>query len=181
MSSGLPEIVDPLRLIDLGRSLAGSIPISRLSRLAECLRDTAGVVDVVLEFGRDDLGRRCIRGRVSSRLVLQCQRCLEAMTLDIDSPVALQPVEGSEQAERVAKEYDPLMILPGERIKLAEMIEDELLLSLPQVPMHLPEDCRPELGPSGETAGIGDIQQRENPFAVFAELKAEKRSKTSGD
>ena len=181
MSSALPEIVDPLRLIDLGRSLAGSIPISRLSRLAEGLLDTAGVVQVSLDFGRDELGRRCIRGRLSSRLVVQCQRCLEPLTLDLDCPVALQPVEGSEEAERVEKEYDPLTISPGERIKLAELIEDELLLSLPQVPKHPPGDCRPGLEPSAGTAEPDGVRQPENPFAVLAELKAEKRSKNSGD
>ena len=53
MSSRLPDIVDPIRLSDVGQALTGSIPVSQMERLLPQLYSGEGSVDVQLEFGID--------------------------------------------------------------------------------------------------------------------------------
>jgi uncharacterized protein len=63
-----------------------------------------------------------------------------------------QPVDGSarialvaseSEADRVPPEFEPVRAVEG-RIRLRDLVEEEVLLSLPIVPLHdNPQDCVP--------------------------------------
>ena len=168
MSQHLPDHLDPWRFADLGKRISGSYQLKDLPRLSLCLIDSQGEVSFTLEFFRDRQRRACLRGRVVSELLLQCQRCLDVMRLSVDSEVALAFVESIDEAEGLPDELDPQLVDEG-RVSLRDLIEDELLLALPQVSMHPDEACkiRPDSGPGEEKPAA----VRENPIAVLAELK----------
>lgn len=165
MSQHFPELLDPLRFADLGKHFAGRIPLTAFSRLDPLLLDSTGDVEFELRFLRES-GRAVIRGRVRALLQLDCQRCRGSMAFEAVSEICLAVVEALGEVERLPEPYDPLL-LEAPTIKLVELLEDELLLSLPQVPMHAPGQCA--AAQAGEPEEAATVEA--SPFAVLAELK----------
>ncbi len=153
------------------RSFEGTLAIASLRRLCEALANSDGEVTFVLEFGRDSLDTSYVDVRASAPLTLTCQRSLEPFVL----PVAVQTRLGLIRDERdeagLPPDYEPLLVAEDGRLRPADVIEDELLLALPLVPVN--PDCRlPDevtgRDPDEDSAGEG---HSENPFAVLRELK----------
>ena len=141
MSNQLPKTVDPYRLAGTGAALRGGLPLVDMGRLRARLASADGMVDVSLTFGVDADNTRYIQGRYDVTLQLVCQRCMEAMTFPIAQTVKLGLVSGdAERVDRLPARYEPL-IIEDDSLDLAEMVEDEILLALPIVPMHEPDVC----------------------------------------
>jgi len=78
-------------------------------------------------------------------------------------------VNSLEQADRLASDCEPL-ILEDDKISLNELVEDELLLALPDFPRH----DYPCIDREGVKPAVHDIDEQirsNNPFAVLAKLK----------
>jgi len=165
MSQHFPDLLDPRRFADLGKHFAGEIPLTAFSRLGPLLLDCTGDVEFELRFQREGQ-RAVIRGRARAEVQLECQRCRGPMAFEVVSEICLAAVEALGEAERLPEPYDPLL-LEAPTIKLVELLEDELLLSLPQVPMHALGQCTAAQADKRAEAAADE----ENPFAVLAELK----------
>ncbi|HEV7123625.1 MAG TPA: YceD family protein [Rhodanobacter sp.] len=158
-------------MVSARRSFEGTLAIASLRRLCEALANTDGEVTFVLDFGRDSLGTSYVDVRASAPLTLTCQRSLEPFV----SPVAVQTRLGlitDERAEAgLPPDYEPLLVAEDGRLRPADVIEDELLLALPLVPVNpdsrLPDEVTDQ-APDSDAAGEG---RSENPFAVLRELK----------
>jgi uncharacterized protein len=157
--------LDPRRFADLGKHFAGKIPLRSFSRLASLLVENSGSAEFELSFQREGQ-RAVIRGRVRAELQLDCQRCRGPVAFDAVSDICLAVVEVLDEVGRLPEAYEPLL-LEAPTVKLVELLEDELLLSLPQVPMHGFGEC--EAARASEP--VEDATAEENPFAVLAELK----------
>lgn len=127
-----------------------------------------GAASVELSFGRDEEGLYGINGHVSACVELTCQRCLGPLRQTLDADVALGVITAEEQAINLPERYEPLLV-QEERISLAELVEDELLLTLPVIPRHEEETC--EAAPAPELEPAPEEHQQPNPFAVLAQLK----------
>ena len=174
MSKRIPDRLDPWRYADLGKVVEGAIRLSSMPRLSECLQDTAGEARFDLCFERDAERRATLSGRISAELALECQRCLEIVTLPVEADVALAFVEVIEQASKLPDTLDPCLVEEGS-VRFRDLIEDELLLMLPQVPMHEPGACSSgTVGHSEELPVEQDTSAGDNPFAVLAALKRDK-------
>ncbi|MCU7853465.1 MAG: DUF177 domain-containing protein [Candidatus Thiodiazotropha sp. (ex Monitilora ramsayi)] len=174
MSQRMPDRLDPWRFADLGKEISGQSPLDSLPRLSACLLDRAGEVAFDLHFQRDLQRRATLTGVISAVLVLECQRCLEAVDLPVETEMAIAFVEGYDQAAQLPEELDPCMVEDGQ-VQFMDLIEDELLLMLPQVAMHEPDVCqKPLTEMADEKPAVQDAQTGENPFAVLSELKREK-------
>ena len=167
MSQHLPDHLDPWRFTDLGKRISGSYLLASLTRLRECLADPEGEVRFNLEFFHDERHRACVRGVIEATLALQCQRCLEIMAWPVHADVSLTFVESIDEAERLPETLDPILVENGQII-LRDLIEDELLLALPQVAMHPIGGCKSRVE---EQPLVDDASVHANPFAVLAELK----------
>jgi uncharacterized protein len=102
---------------------------------------------------------------------LKCQRCLGPVeeAIQVDRWFRFVADEATAELEDEDSDEDVLALEP--RPDMVQLIEDELLMELPLVPMH--ETC-PVAVPM--QAGEIDVpgappQQRENPFAQLARLK----------
>lgn len=151
MVSRLPDSVLPARLADRGVELAGEIPLRGMRRLGASVLSTEGAVAIKLAFSRDEKGLRYVSGTVAARLSLRCQRCLEPMEVPIVGRVALGVVESEVEGNRLPPELEPLLVGP-DPLSLVELVEDELILALPLVPLHPfpcrdPEDQMPQQSP----------------------------------
>ncbi|KPK37168.1 MAG: hypothetical protein AMJ69_12350 [Gammaproteobacteria bacterium SG8_47] len=170
MSQRLPAQVDALRFAEAGRHLAGNVPLAGLKRLAPLLASTAGEAWVELDFGLDAQGVAYVRSRIKADLDLLCQRCLERMTQGVDAETLFGIVGSAQDAERLPERYEPL-IVSDRRLFVADLVEDELLLSLPIVPKHADEECpaSQQLAQANEEADV--TEEKVNPFAILSRLK----------
>jgi uncharacterized protein len=115
----------------------------------------------------------------STVVPLVCQRCMGtvATPLEVDQWYRFVATEDIAMAEDDDAEEDLLVMAP--QFDLLGVLEDELLMALPLVPMHgecpVPpvmqageESLAGQAGAEGENAGRGE---KPNPFAMLAQLK----------
>jgi uncharacterized protein len=169
MLNRLPEIIEPLHLADKRGELKGQIPVSSLERIADLLFNDEGFVSVELFFGRE--GRLAkIEGQIKTVLQLKCQSCLQAVEWTVDSEVKLGIVSSLDQANRLPEDYEPLLVT-ADTMPLKDIIEDELLLSLPIYPKHQ-HSCFVANSNNKKNSSVGDKKSAaENPFSILATLK----------
>jgi uncharacterized protein len=173
MQNRLPERVDPFSMADSSRRLSGQVPAGRLKRLASLLETTDSLLAIELAFGIGEQGIRTVSGIVRGELLLTCQRCLGRMRFPVDIDFTLALARSLEQAERSPAGLDPL-IVDHDTVSIVEMVEDEVLLSLPLIPSHQEIDggCAPGSADRLEDQGEAtDSQASASPFAVLAGLK----------
>lgn len=178
------ETIEPLALAARGRTLEGCLPVSSLLRLQPLLAtDEAGLskqdnVEYLLEFGVDEGGSPRVTGSVKATLPLTCQRCMETMGFSVSTRTRLGIVSSRAAAQQLPECYDPLLVLDDE-VTVASIIEDELILALPQVAMHDNEKCPQGTAFLNTESGQEDATtvQRENPFAVLSQLKTSQSGK----
>lgn len=169
MSGPIPAHVEPRKLTDRAVAFNGQLDSRLMPRLSALLHEPAGLAEVQLQFERDEQGVRLMRGHYRLDVTLICQRCLESVTLPLDSRCVVGFVDSDEAARQLPRYYEPV-IVDDETLDLHALIEDELLLALPAVPMHPDEHCQ---HPSGFQPDPDDSDKAEkpNPFSVLATLK----------
>lgn len=104
-----------------------------------------------------------------TELPLVCQRCLMSCNtlLSVDRWFRFVADEATAEAEDEACEEDVLALEPKPNLRL--ILEDELLMSLPLIPMH--DTCpTPAVLPTAEAQGAA-AEPTQHPFAVLAHLK----------
>ena len=171
MLDRLPIFINPLSFAERGKRLLGKVKINELPRLSEILLDTAGEIEIDFSFDREG-PVPFIEGEIKANLIAECQSCLKQVILPIEKHFKLGMVTSEEQADRLSSDYEPLF-LQDEKVSLNELIEDELLLALPDFPKH-PEVCVEREGLKMATIEtLNDEQQvnSNNPFSVLAKLK----------
>ena len=136
MLGPLPEFVDPFRLASQQTRVNGAIPVAALTRIAAVLRDGSGVVEVVLRFRMSAFGVPRADGCARLAAHLTCQRCLGPLDLELVPELKVAFTDGGEAMGRaeLAAGYEPLEC--DGRIGLTTLVEDEILLALPDFPTH---------------------------------------------
>jgi uncharacterized protein len=173
MLARLPELIEPLVLADRNASIEGELPIAGFDRIAEMLSDNTKNVAVKLLFGKK--GKLAtVEGHVSAVLGLKCQRCLETVEWPINSEFKLGLISSLAQANKLPEDYEALLLVDGEKILLKNIVEDELLLSIPDIPKHHDQDdCVMPNFPKNKPETLPKIVQAAtvNPFSVLTDLK----------
>jgi uncharacterized protein len=164
MSPPGSEPFDIDRLADGEADIDFSVPVAELPRLRSRLEGVDGVVDGSVHFTREAglaVAELALRGTTA----LQCQRCMEKMEIPLEtrSRVALIPTEAD--VSRVPADLEP-MLAPGGRISIREIVEEELMLTLPIVPLH--EDAAECASAGSERESEPETTQR--PFEQLQEL-----------
>jgi uncharacterized protein len=137
----LPKYIQPKRFCEDKVSLAGTLPISSFERLKEVLADDQGQVEIVLDFGQNARFQPLITGTIQVDWHLVCQRCSGKLAHSMEITCALSPINDEKYIERLDENTEPLMV-EGDKIALIDLIEEELLLSMPVVPMHDTQECK---------------------------------------
>ncbi len=113
-----------------------------------------------------------LRLEANTSIALTCQRCMQAvlMPLEVDQWYRFVATEDIAMAQDDASEEDLLVMEP--QFDLLALLEDELLMALPLVPMH--ELCPESLSQASQSLKEKDEDEpaeKPNPFAVLAQLK----------
>ena len=103
---------------------------------------------------------------------MQCQRCLTPVLQTVQAERSFRFVADEATAATLDDEAEEDILVISRDFDALALIEDELILSLPLVPLH--EMC-PELIPmSAADPEFEAAAQRPNPFGVLAGLKTDK-------
>lgn len=169
MSADVPEVLDAWRMVAARRGFEGSLPLSSMDRLRGSLVDDGGEARFSIGFDRDALGIPYVELRITAELPLACQRSLERFLL----PVALEQRLGliRDEADEAAlpEGYEPLLVPGDGLLHPAALVEDELILALPTVPV------RPGSEPvEGDWVASAEESRQASPFAVLAGLRKER-------
>jgi uncharacterized protein len=174
LTSQLPSRVEPYKLAARRERLEGLVALDKLPRLAEEAGLQSGDCHVVLEFGVDAQGRREIRGHMQATLALPCRRCLEPLSQHVTSDFLLGMVADESLAGELPSSHEPVLV-EHEQLDLLTVVEDELILSLPQVVYHDEADCHVSAEQLvSKTEGGVQEEAPANPFAVLSTLKGKK-------
>lgn len=166
----LPLTIDPLRTAQKQLDYVGYFPAERAVRLAESVVSVDSDIDAELSFKIDNQRLVVITGHASVEVTLACQRCNQNFKHNINAQFCFSPVKNDEQAEELPEGYEPVNVDNYGEIDLLSLIEDELMLSLPIVPVHEFEHC--EVSEADRVFGkLPPEAEKPNPFAVLASLK----------
>lgn len=172
LTEPLPSQVDVRKLVRKGAEISTEFPVSQLPRFLGMLANTDGSITAVLRFYLDEQKIQRIDGEVTARTFVTCQRCLEAMPMTLDSHFELGVVRDEDRAKQLPGYLDPF-IVGEELVNLADIVEEELMLSLPFVNYHDLENCSRD-----EVFSTGDFEESveepaDNPFQVLERLKSD--------
>lgn len=163
--------IDPLA--DAGASLDYAIPLAEFPRLQGQLMPDPGEATGRVRFSREGGAAVAALG-VHANPTLVCQRCLAPLRLPVDAEVKVALVGDAEEAERVSADLETVLA-PGHRISLRDLVEEELLLSIPLVPLHEGGQCEAAKSahePASSAAASPPVQK---PFERLGELLKRER------
>jgi uncharacterized protein len=166
----LPAWSRPLeveRLADGGADVDFTIPLAELDGLRSARAGVAGSVHGSVHFGRE-AGVAVAELTLSGSATLVCQRCMGPMSLPVQSVVRVGLVGSEEEVGRVPEDLEP-MLARGGRISIGELVTEEMLLSLPIVPLH-GDDAACGAASSGAGTPGRAAEATHRPFAHLDEL-----------
>lgn len=164
----LPSYIDCDEILQSGQQIQGCIRVSELTRLTDLLCDDTGVLQVKCNLYADEEGYRHLTCTFSGILLMQCQRCLEPVAKTISSEVDLILVANEKLVELVPNKFNAIVV-PDNKLVIREVIEDEVILSLPMFARHEEPCCIDEQVANSTSETLEPTKS--NPFKVLEKLK----------
>jgi uncharacterized protein len=146
----------------------GVTPVADMPRLAADCADKSGEIAWSIDGGQTRQGYPMLTLSVSGTVQLVCQRCLTPFGYEIDSSTVLVLGKDDAEADEIEEILDDesIDVIVGSRTcDLRDLIEDEALLALPQVPKH-------EVCPDSKLLDEAR-SEKPSPFAGLKSLKPE--------
>ena len=167
MSANVPEVIDVWRMVAARRSFEGRVPLAAFTRLQGLLFDSEGEVSFALQFDSDALLKvSFVDLRVDAVLPLECQRSLQRFVLPVSVQQRLGLIRDEADEAALPEEYEALLVPDDGVLRLLDLVEDELVLAVPAVPVNPESDAVERDWPIPEQ----ELAQA-NPFAGLASLK----------
>ena len=169
MSLALTDLLSPD--VPVQGELRVGVPVNAFPRLAAALTDgnVELDVDVCVRPLAGSVAALAVEGSVAGALPLRCQRCLETVPIEIEQTLNLA-VAAAGNEEQLPSGFEPWPLVAGP-VTVGELLEDELLLSLPLAPVHDdPQACGPLADTLSSMEHEGAVPA-ENPFALLKDLK----------
>jgi uncharacterized protein len=166
MSAELPEVLDAWRMVAARREFEGRVALSALARLRDTLAGAGGEVVFALGFDRDALQVPYLELTIDAELPLQCQRTLQRFVFPVRTVQRLGLIREEADEAGLPPGYEPLLVPEDGMLRPLDLVEDELILAIPVVPVK----------PGSEAVELdwpvsAEEEVRANPFAGLAALK----------
>ena len=171
LMAALPSNSVTISNLDFARKaleIHDTIAVSQFSRLADFLSASDGSLNYRLTGYLDDNQTPGLKLHISGKLHLMCQRCLGPMEFDLDTYATFVVVRDEASIPDTEDEADEIDYLVAEtHMSVVDLIEDEILLSLPLAAKHELEAC-------GATSKLNELKKT-GPFAELQKLKLQGR------
>ncbi|MEM7255929.1 MAG: YceD family protein [Pseudomonadota bacterium] len=165
----LPSRFKPDELARPGQHCSVTLPVSHFKRFSGLLASEHGEVSATVRFGMHG-PQPVAKGQLSTRVELQCQRCLEPVAVDITAQFAFGFIRQETDADALVDELDPVLVDDNGEIAVVDFLEDELILQVPVRVVHSDEQqCNPVVIDAVNTDQATDTN-RHNPFSELGEL-----------
>ncbi|GAB6034086.1 YceD family protein [Galenea microaerophila] len=175
MLDKLPNLIDPIDFVNHHKQIKARVNQSEFPRLVAQLVDGGQnnrSVEVEMRFFYDKtLKFPAFEMQVKSCLSVECQRSLQPFDIEVNSQVKGIFTESMTLAEDLPSEVE-IYEIGDERISLLELIEDELLLSIPLSPIN--EQAPMAWQEASDETVEQEAEQKPNPFAALEALKSKK-------
>ena len=165
--AAMPSVpsVDIFSLARRGGSWRCTVAASGFSRLAQ--EAEVADVEVDLRFALDDHGRPHATGTCRLVAKVRCCRCLRNEPVEVASCIDLRIVASEAELQALMPEVDA--VVSDGPMPIAELIEDDLLMSLPEIACKDRETC--SYAPASGNAAGRDGEDKQLPFEALAALK----------
>jgi uncharacterized protein len=168
MSRDFPDFIDPWKAAEGQRVFQATMPLKRMQRLSPLLDSAEGAASFEVCFYFDRQRNAVIKVAVQADLILLCQRSLAPYTETVQRVSLLAVIRDIAEQDLVPSHYEPIVHETG-KLALLDLVEDELLLALPQIPRN-PAVEAIELSTEGEVRPLSDDKEErlQRPFAGLA-------------
>jgi uncharacterized protein len=156
--------------------LVSEVPLAQMERLRE---ETQGAPDAVavhfeargtIESDAAGVDEPWLHLSGSTVLTMTCQRCLTPVDVDVQFTRDFRFVATEALAEIEDEESEEDVLVLSREFHLLNLVEDELLMSIPAVPKH--EVCPKPVKMAVADADFVDApEEKPNPFAALLQLK----------
>ncbi|MEJ4043525.1 MULTISPECIES: 23S rRNA accumulation protein YceD [unclassified Erwinia] len=166
----LPLTLDVVRTAQKRLDYQGVYTPEQVERIADSVVSVDSDVECVMSFAIDNQRLAVLKGTAEVSVTLCCQRCNKPFPQHVHVSYCFSPVVTDEQAEALPEAYEPIDTNEFGETDLLAMVEDEIILALPVVPVHDSEHC--EVSEADMVFGqLPAEAEKPNPFAVLASLK----------
>ena len=104
-------------------------------------------------------------------MALSCQRCLGSVRVPVQVERQFRFVADEDTAASEDEDSEEDVLVLEKSFDALALLEDELIMALPMIPMH--EACQSEQALTSEDEPAGE-RERPNPFAVLSQLQLDK-------
>lgn len=170
-SGPIPARVNHRKLATEKRKIEGTLSPKLLERFSEAIIKAEGDVEVQLSFRKGRKRSGLMVGKAKVEVSLECQNCMQPFSLPIEATYRHQLFEDPDQLQTL-EDHEDGIVCSSEMVSTVDLIEDELLLSLPMVARHETGGC-PEKDSQIEDYQLEDTNESGEtykPFAGLAEL-----------
>lgn len=160
-------VIDAFEFCRLAERREGEIPVADMPRLAAECTNAAASLRWTLQGGVNGFGHPQLTMTVVGNVQLACQRCMAPLAHAIDSEQALVLAKSDEQADEIETllDDDTIDVIVGSKaMNIADLVEDEALLSLPLAPKH-------EVCPDNAALESLGTARKPSPFDVLKGLR----------
>ena len=156
--------------------MEGQDPLSAFERLAQEAQAPVDGMSVswyaegehVPEAGGP--GHLWVHLEADAQVPMICQRCLGVAHIDLQVERSFRFVKDEATAEAMDDEAEEDLLAHSKEFNLRALIEDELLMELPLVPMH--DECPVQIPMAASSEDFEQAStEKTNPFAVLAGLR----------
>jgi len=144
--------------------MTGVLAVAQLPRLAELLFDREGAVNYVVQGDTSAKGEPVLHIHLTADLAVSCQRCLERLPLHLEIKRDLVVVAEAVGFDPLEEDDDTDAIPSAGSLDLHDLVEQEIVLSVPMAPRHPENGC--DIQP-----GAVKIGEPASPFSTLARLK----------
>ncbi len=158
-------VIDTLDFVSNTRTLHGKIILKDCMRLKDYLYDNQGKLKYKISGVLDKNDKSILQVIINGEIPLHCQRCLGKLTYLLNIQREILLAENENELSHLDEIETIDGILADSNLDILELIEDEIILSLPISPRHRENECSAQ-----EFTDSNPIGEK-NPFVALAKLK----------
>jgi uncharacterized protein len=158
-------VIDAHDFVRFTRSLHGKITLDECTRLKDYLADSRGKLEYKINGVLDKNNKSILQVIIKGKINLLCQRCLDGLVHVLDLKSTLLLVKNAKELSYLDETESVEEILANPDMDIIELIEDEIILSLPISPRHRENECSTRELTNSYTA------EKKRPFAALTKLK----------
>lgn len=163
--------LDIAERLQSGGTWRGTLPLEAFERFAATVA-SGGDVEVAVRLEPDDLGRARVTGSCGLRAEIVCSLCGCEVEVPVECALDFRLVASEAQAQTLMPDLETV-VATEERVSVVALVEDDLLLNLPEAGCDDRDECENWAEERPDVASREP--ERTSPFAVLGNWKPQER------